>query len=104
MRQRAIGLPMVPVPTNPSCIRESPPSRPERREALVRVEDVRLDPRCLVGLAAELGHGPRQTHPVEELLLAALLDRGHRLLAPYIPVSTLHDRDHYADVPYIRIR
>src|SRR2546427_4976677 len=42
MRQRAIGLPIVPVPTNPSCIRASPPSRAERREALVRVEDVRL--------------------------------------------------------------
>src|SRR3989441_10808281 len=83
---------MVPVPTKPSCIRESPPSRPERREALVRVEDVRLDPRWLVGLAAELGHGPRQTHPVEKLLLAALLDRGQRRLAPGRPVASLERR------------
>src|SRR2546428_10220752 len=89
MRQRAIGLPIVPVPTKPSCIRESPPSRPERREALVRVEDVRLDPRRLVGLAPELGHGARQTHPVEELLLAALLDRGQRRLAPRRVVASL---------------
>src|SRR5438093_11412836 len=73
MRQRAIGLPIVPVPTKPSCIRESPPSRPERREALVRVEDVRFDPCRLVWIAAQLGHGARQTTPVEEHLLDTFL-------------------------------
>src|SRR5215510_12188568 len=54
----------------------------KRRKALIRVEQVGLNPGCLGWFPAQLGHGPRQTHPVEKLLLTALLDCGQRRLTP----------------------
>src|SRR2546423_1408519 len=51
-------------------------------KALVGVEKVGLHPGCLGWFPIQLGHGSRQTHPVEELLLAARLNRGQGRLAP----------------------
>src|SRR5262252_1663583 len=51
-------------------------------KTLVRVEEVGLNPGGLSRFPTQLGHGPRQTHPVEEFLLATLLDCGQGCLAP----------------------
>src|ERR1700732_4202800 len=56
--------------------------RLEYGEALVRVEDVALHVRCFGRPPPELVHRADETHPVEDLLLPAVLDRAQRPLAP----------------------
>src|SRR5437773_2140415 len=57
-------------------------SRREQGDALVGVEDVALDIVDDLGLAAERVHRAAETHPVEELLLAGVLDLLGGQLAP----------------------
>src|ERR1700722_15807508 len=56
--------------------------RPEHREALVRIEDVRFDVVDDLGLALQFVHRAAERHPVEELLLPGILDLRGRQLAP----------------------
>src|SRR5215467_13775765 len=56
--------------------------RPEQREALVRVEQVRFDVVDDFGVAAERGHCTGKADPVQELLLARILDLRGRQIAP----------------------
>src|SRR5215472_17121392 len=58
------------------------PSSPEQREALVRVEQIRLDVVDDFGVAAERGHRAGEADPVQELLLARILDLRGGQLAP----------------------
>jgi hypothetical protein len=59
----------------------------ERREALARVEDVGLDEPGRVRPPPELRHRTGQAHPVEHLLLAALLHARQRRLPPRLVVA-----------------
>src|SRR6185312_12447773 len=61
--------------------------RPEDGEALVRVEDVRLDIVDDLGLALQFGHRAAERHPVEEFLLPGILDRRGRQAPPTIELA-----------------
>src|SRR5258708_4723173 len=65
-------------------------SRREEGEALVGVEDVALDIIDDLGLAAERVHGAAEADPVEELLLAGILDFLGRQLAPAVELARAH--------------
>src|SRR6266478_5976728 len=56
--------------------------RPEQREAFVRVEDVALDIVDNFRLALQRVHRAAEAHPVQELLLAGILDLLGAQLAP----------------------
>src|ERR1700683_433558 len=56
--------------------------RAEDREALVRIEDVRLDVVDDLRLAFQLVHRTAERDPVEELLLPSILDLRRGQLAP----------------------
>src|SRR5439155_11660544 len=49
--------------------------REKSGKTLIGVEKVCFNPGRLSGLAAYLGHGTSETHPVEQFLLPTLLDR-----------------------------
>src|SRR6266436_7914689 len=59
----------------------------EHGEALVRIERPRFDEIALVGLAAQLLHGPGQHVPVQHLLLPRSLDGSQGRLAPRLVVA-----------------
>src|SRR2546427_8105607 len=59
----------------------------EHGEALVRIERPCFDEIALVGLAAQLLHGPGQHVPVQHLLLSRGLDGSQRRLAPRLVVA-----------------
>src|SRR5262245_49149926 len=63
------------------------PSQAEEREALGGVEDVRLDEVDLGRPSPQLRHGAHQTHPVQHLLLAGVLDRRQRRASPGLIVG-----------------
>src|SRR5262245_11573219 len=89
--KRGVGCGVVGV-TAPS----SRASRPPHGKALVRVERPRLDEVALVGLPAELLHCPGEAEPVEQLLLAGLLDVGERGAAPRLVVA---DAERLVELP-----
>src|SRR5262245_6344057 len=59
------------------------------QERLGRIEDPGVDEARLRGLAPKLAHGAGEAHPVQDLLLAAVLDRRARIAAPSLPVAAL---------------
>src|SRR5579875_871880 len=57
-------------------------SRRKGGEAFVRVEDPAFDKDGFAGPPAELLHRAQKAHPVQDLLLSAVLDRGQRPRPP----------------------
>src|SRR5438445_5502959 len=57
-------------------------SRLECGKALVRIEDVALHVGCFSRPPPKLVHRPHEAHPVQDLLLAAVLDGAQRPLPP----------------------
>src|SRR5215472_13283494 len=79
------GLVPVTIATLPSSLMSS--SRDQ--EAFRGVEDPGVDEFGFLRFAAELGERPGQAHPVEQLLLAAVLHRSRRIAPPFVvPAST----------------
>src|SRR5262245_30116995 len=62
-------------------------SGPSGHEALRGIEDVRLDEVDDLRLGADLGEGPGQAHPVQELLLAGALDVLHGQVLPEVRLA-----------------
>src|SRR5215472_10233427 len=74
------GLVPVTIATLPSSLM----SRSRDEEAFRGVEDPGVDEFGFLGFAAELGQRPGQAHPVEQLLLAAVLHRGRGIAPPFV--------------------
>src|SRR5260370_41767393 len=82
-----LGLVPVTIATRSLSFIGLPSVRRRDQERLGRVEDPSVDEARLLGLALQLAHGAREAHPVQDLLLAAVLDGGARVAAPGLPVA-----------------
>src|SRR5258708_24079300 len=80
-----LGLVPVTIATRSLSFIGLPSVRRRDQERLGRVEYPGVDEPGLLGLALELAHGAREAHPVQDLLLAAVLGGGARIAAPGLP-------------------
>src|SRR5260370_16807262 len=80
-----LGLVPVTIATRSLSFIGLPSVRRRDQERLGRVEYPGVDEPRLLGLALELAHGAREAHPVQDLLLAAVLDGAARVAAPGLP-------------------
>src|SRR6266508_1938867 len=64
------------------------------QERLGRIEDPGVDEARLLGRALELAHGAGEAHPVQDLLLPAVLDGGTGIATPGLPVAVAQRLGH----------
>src|SRR3954451_24109430 len=64
------------------------------QERLARIEDPGVEEGGFLRLPPERAHGAREARPVQDLLLAAILDRRRRQAAPRLPVAASEGIEH----------